>query len=139
MKDKDLYSNAHLIIAATRVLEHQDSAPPSIDAVCKALAFSLEQGLFICRKLKEMGIIDMVEGAHGLRVFIKNHTKIEEIPRDSKESKFEDELQKFKDIQREKTQQIESFQAKQEKKQKDLFAELEKKIKEDLVKKQKGP
>jgi len=137
MKDKDLYSNAHLIIAATRVLEHQDSAPPSINAVCQTLSFSLEQGLFICRKLEEMGIIDMVEGAHGIRVFIKNHTKTEEIPRDTKESKFEDELKKFKDIQKEKTQKIESFQAKQEKKQKDLFAELEKKMKADLKNKKK--
>ena len=137
MKDKDLYSNAHLIIAATRVLEHQNSASPSIDAVCQTLSFSLEQGLFICRKLKEMGIIDMVEGAYGIRVFIKNHTKIEEIPRGTKESKFEDELKKFKDTQKQKTQKIESFQAEQEKKQKNLFAELEKKIKEDLEKKKK--
>ena len=137
MKEKDLYSNAHLIIAATRVLEHQDSAPPSIDAVCRTLSFSLEQGLFISRKLKEMGIIDMVEGAHGIRIFLKDHVKIEEIPRGEKENKFEDELQKFKATQKQKTQKIESFQAEKEKKQKNLFAELEKKIKEDLEKKKK--
>jgi hypothetical protein len=137
MKDKDLYTHAHLIIAATRVLEHQDSAPPSIDAVCQTLSFSLEQALFICRKLKEMGVVDMVEGAYGIRIFIKNHAKIEEIPRGTKESKFEDELKKFKDTQKQKTQEIESFQAKQEKKQKDLFAELEKKMKADLEKNKK--
>ncbi len=135
MKDTDFYSNSHLIVAAIRILEHRKTAPPSIDDICRAISFSLEQGNLICRKLKEMGIIDVVEGAYGTRLFIKNHLKIEEIPRGTNESKLEEELKKFKDTKKDYTQKIESFQAKQAEKKKNLFAELEKKLQKELDKK----
>ena len=32
MKASDLYTNAHLIVSAIRILEHRKSAPPSVDA-----------------------------------------------------------------------------------------------------------
>ncbi|MBU4389031.1 MAG: hypothetical protein KKB23_05775, partial [Proteobacteria bacterium] len=65
MKGKDFYSEAHLVVAAIRILQHQNSAPPSIDEVCRTISLSLEQGNFVCRKLNEMNIIDVVEGAFG--------------------------------------------------------------------------
>lgn len=82
MKGKDFYSEAHLVVAAIRILEHQNSAPPSIDEVCRTISLSLEQGNFVCRKLNEMNIIDVVEGAFGTKLFIKNHLLLEEIPRE---------------------------------------------------------
>jgi len=135
MKDQDFYTNAHLIAAAIRILEHRNATPPSIDEVCQTLSFSLEHGRLICRKLQKMEIIDMVEGTYGTRLFIKNHLQIEEIPRGTKESKLGDELKKFQDSQKKFTQKIESFQAEQEKKKKNLFAEIEQKMKKELDKK----
>jgi hypothetical protein len=129
MQNSDFYSNAHLFVAAIRVLTHQNSTPPSIDQVCRTISFSLEQGNFICKKLKKVGIVDVVEGAFGTRLFIKNHLKIEEIPKGKKEDKLEESLKVFQNSRKDFTQKIESFQAKQAKKQKDLFAELEKKLK----------
>ena len=76
-----------------------------------------------------MGIIDVVEGAYENHFFIKDHLKIEEIPKGKKEDKFEDALKKFKDSRKDFSKEIESFQAKQAKKQKALFAELEEKLK----------
>lgn len=76
-----------------------------------------------------MGIIDMVEGAFGNQLFIKDHLKIEEISRDKKEDKFEEALKKFQDSKKDFSKQIESFQDKQAQKQKALFAELEEKLK----------
>ena len=61
--------------------------------------------------------------------------KIEEIPKGEKESKLEEELKKFQDAQKDLSQKIESLQAKQAKEQKNLFAELDKKLKEGLAKK----
>lgn len=131
MQKTDLYSNAHIVIAAIRVLAHQKNAPPSVEDVCQTLSFSLEQGNFICNKLEEMQIIEIVEGSYGTRLFVKNHLKIEDIPRGDKVSGLEEELKKFQSSRKDFTKKIESFQAKQAKKQKDLFAELEKKLKKE--------
>ena len=135
MQKSDLYSNAHLVVAAIRVLTHQQKAPPSVKTVCQALSFSLEHGNFICNKLAETEVIEIVEGAHGIRLFIKDHLKIEDLPKGDKVSRLEDDLKKFKDSRKDFTKKIESFQAEQAKKQKDLFAELEKKLKKEADKK----
>ncbi|OEU72415.1 MAG: hypothetical protein BA864_10205 [Desulfuromonadales bacterium C00003093] len=137
MQNIDFYSNAHLIVAAIRVLERRNSTPPSIEEVCRTISFSLEQGNLICKKLNEMGIIEVVEGAYGTRLFIKNHLAIEEIPRETKGSDLEKELKKFQNTRTNYAKKIESFQTEQAKKQKNLFAELEKRLKDSLDKKGK--
>lgn len=129
MQHPDLYSNAHLVVAAIRIFTHKNSKHPSLNEICTSLSFSLEQGNLICKKLKELGIIDVVEGAFENHLFIKDHLKIEEIPRDKKEDKLEEALKKFKDSKKDFSKKIESFQAKQAEKQKALFAELEEKLK----------
>lgn len=129
MQYPDLYSNAHLVVAAIRIFTHKNSKHPSLNEICKTLSFSLEQGNLICKKLKDLGIIDVVEGAFENHLFIKDHLKIEEIPRDKKEDKLEEALKKFKDSKKDFSKKIESFQVKQAEKQKALFAELEEKLK----------
>ena len=116
-------------MAAIRVFTHQHSRQPSIDEICRILSFSSEQGNLICKKLKDAGIVDVVEGAFENHLFIKDHLKIEEIQRDKKEDKLEDALKKFKDSRKDFSKKIESFQVKQAQKQKALFAELEEKLK----------
>ena len=76
METKDQYSQAHLVVSAIRVLDHQQSAPPSIEEVCRTLRYTLEQVYMICRKLKEIGIIEIVEGAFGTRLSIKDHAAL---------------------------------------------------------------
>ena len=134
-KKTNLYSQAHLIVAAIRVYEHLNSRPPTVDDVCRVINFSVEQGYFICRKLQEIDIIKTVEGTYGTRLFISDHLKLEDLPRDEPENKLEDDLKKFQSTQKALSQKIESFQAQQKQKKKDLFAEMEKKLKEELEKK----
>jgi hypothetical protein len=81
-----------------------------------------------------MGIVDVVEGAFGTGLFINNHIKIEEIQRGEQEDKLEAALKLFKDSKKGLTKKIASIQAKQAKKQKDLFAEIEKKLKKETDK-----
>jgi hypothetical protein len=121
MQHPDLYSNAHLVIAAIRIFTHKNSKHPSMNEICKTLSFSLEQGNLICKKLKDLGIIDVIEGAFENHLFIKNH------------------LKKFKDSKKDFSKKIESFQAKQAEKQKALFAELEEKLKKDSDKTKSSP
>ena len=134
-KQKDLYTQAHLMVAAIRVFEHSNSRPPTIDDLCRMINFSIEKGNFICRKLEELGAIEAVEGTYGTRLFVRDHLKLEDIPRGETEVTFEHELKKFHEDQKAFSQKIESFQAKQKQKKKDLFAEMEKKLKEELDKK----
>ena len=101
MQDKvdDFYSNAHLTVAAIRVCEHRHSTPPSLEEICDTLSFSIEKGSLILRKLKEMDIIDVVKGSFGDRFFIRNHLKLEDIPRGQEENKLEEELKKFHEVE----------------------------------------
>ncbi|MBW2604828.1 MAG: hypothetical protein JRE28_11020 [Deltaproteobacteria bacterium] len=139
MQNPDLYSSAHLVVAAIRIFTHKNSNHPSMNEICKTLSFSLEQGNLVCKKLKDSGIIDVVEGAFENHLFVKDHLKIEEIPRDKKEDGIEDALKKFKDSKKDFSKKIESFQAKQAEKQKALFAELEEKLKKGSNKTKPSP
>ena len=126
----DYYTQAHLITAAIRILEHQKSTPPSVEQVCTALAFSIEQGHRLCNRLKELGIIDITSGAFGTRLFIVDHLKIEKIPRGKTGSSMEAELRKFQDSQKGLEKRVETIKAEQTKKKQDLFADIEKQFKE---------
>jgi DNA-binding Lrp family transcriptional regulator len=137
MKDKsqNLYSSAHLFVSAIRVFEHQNNTPASVEDISRILKFSVERSHYLVRKLKELGIIDEIEGSYGIRLFIRDHLKIEDIPREDDGGKLEAELKKFKESQKELSHKIETIQAKQAEKKKNLFAEMEKKLKQELNKK----
>lgn len=137
MQDKqiDFYNEAHLLVAAIRIFEHLNSRPPSIEELCRSINFSIERGNFTCRKLEDIGIIAAVEGSYGARWYVADHLKIEDIPRGEPQSKMEDELKKFQDTQKAFSQKIKTLQAEQKQKKKDLFADMEKKLKEEIDKK----
>ena len=134
-KGKDLYAAAHLFVSAIRVCEHQKNTPPTLEDVSQALLMSVERSSYVCRKLKELGVIDSVKGSYGDRLFVRDHLKIEEIPRDADGTQLEAEVQKFKEAQKGLTEKIENIKAQQAQKKKDLFAEMEKKLKKELDKK----
>ncbi len=134
-KSKNFYKAAHLFVSAIRVWEYKNNTPPTLADISQILTMSIERSNYICRKLKEMGIVDSVEGSFGNRLFIRDHLKIEEIPREEDESKLEEELKKFQESQKGLSQKIENIQAEQAQKKKDLFAEMEKKLKQELDKK----
>jgi len=135
MKDSSLYSQAHLLVAAVRVLEYQRGRPPTIDEVCQMLAVSLELGNLICRKLKEMGVLDIVEGSYGIRLFIQDHLKLEEIPKTTPGDSLRAAVQQFQNSRKGMEKKVAAIKADQDDKKKSLFAELEKKLKVGLDKK----
>lgn len=134
-KSQNLYSSAHLFVSAIRVFEHQNNTPATLEDISRILKISIERSHYLGRKLKELGIIDEVEGSYGIRLFISDHLKIEDIPREDDGGKLEAELKKFKESQKELSHKIETIQAKQAEKKKNLFAEMEKKLKQELNKK----
>ncbi len=125
MKPTDIYTQSHLIVAAIRILENKLTTPPSVEQVCEAISLSLEQGNRICNRLKDLEIIDITSGAFGTRLFIVDHLKIEELPRGETGSSMEAELRKFQDSQKGLEAKVETIKAEQDKKKKDLFADIE--------------
>ena len=113
MKTKLLYKNAHLFVAAVRVLEHRKSSPPAIEDICEMLSISVEQGSYICRKLQEHQVLEMVESAYGPRLFIKDHLKLEEIPTQEQEDRLGDALKEFQSSRQQHSQKITAIQKSQ--------------------------
>ena len=135
MESRNQYHEGHLIVAAIRVLEHIHGAPPSMDQISDMLKFSPEQTGWFTRRLQEAGIIRIVESAFGDRWGIEDHLKLEELPRTTETSQMDQALKQFKAEREKISQKVESFKEQQAKKQKELFSELEKKLKKDLSKK----
>jgi len=136
-KKIDFYDEAHLLVAAIRMFNHLNSRPPTVEDLCRTINISIERGNFLCRKLEELGIIEAVAGSYGARWYIREHLRIEDIPRGEPENKLGDELKKFQDSQKALSQKFESMKAEQQQKKKNLFADMEKKLKEELEKKKR--
>ena len=131
----NLYATAHLFTAAVRVLEHRDGTPPALEAVCQLLNFSEEKGGFLLNRLKELGIVDTVQSGFNDRIVVADYLAIEDLPRDTEESRLEQELKKFKKGRNAMEEKVASIKAQQDQKKQDLFAEIEKKLKQKMDKK----
>lgn len=134
MKNKSSYEEGHLFVAALRVLEHQNNTPPEMKQISQLLKLSNEQTSLICRRLFELGIVEQVEGAFGDRWSVADHLKLEELPRDVTASQLDNEIKKFQSERSKLAEKVASIKEQQEQKKKDLFADIEKKLKKDLKK-----
>ncbi len=135
MKTSDLYNNSHLLVAGIRVFEHLHHRPPTMDEVCQLLSISLEQGNLLCRKLTDMGCLEVVEGSYGIRLFIRDHLKLEDISKEAAGESLGKAMRQFQDSRKDLENKIAAIKADQADKKKSLFAELDKKLKSGLDKK----
>ena len=136
--EKNLYASGHLFVAAVRVCDHLNGNAPMLEDICRLLNISLERAGFLLRRLTELDVVEAIQGSYGNRIFVRNHLALEEIPRDQVENKLDAELKKFQDHQRQFTERIDSMRAEQAEKKKSRFADMEKKLKEELDKKIKS-
>jgi len=135
MKPTDLYTTAHLFVAAVRVLDHQEGAPPSLESVCRMLDYSEEKGSFLLNRLKELQIVGTVKSGFNDRIVVADHLAIEALPREVEESRLEQELKKFRQGKNVMEEKVASIKAQQDQKKQDLFADIEKKLKQKMEKK----
>ncbi|MBT8339552.1 MAG: hypothetical protein HKP58_01435 [Desulfatitalea sp.] len=134
MENKSLYYEGHLFVAALRILEHQNSSPPELAQVSAMLRLSVEQTGLICRRLHESGIVELVQGAFGDRWTVADHTQLEALPKQEEVSQLDTALKKFQAERNKIAEKVESIKEQQAQKKKDLFANIEKKLKSDLKK-----
>ena len=135
MKPNDLYDTAHLFVAALRVLDHRDGLPPLLADLCRLLDYSDEKGSYLLNRFKEQGIVDTVKSGFNDRIVVADHLAIEGLPRGTEESRLEQELKKFKKGKNIMKAKVASIKAQQDQKKQDLFAEIEKKLKQKMDRK----
>ena len=107
-----------------------------MDQISKMLKYSSEQTAYIIRILEENGrILKKVEGAFEGRWTVDDFLKLEELPKDITEpTQLDSALQKFQAEKNKMAKKIEAIKEQQALKKKDLFAEIEKKLKKDIAK-----
>jgi hypothetical protein len=114
------------------VTTHNRGVPPDVEKIGQTLSLSLEESHFLCRKLQKLGIIEIVEGAFGTKLFIKNHLALETLPQTVPDTAMKNDIDKFMSQKQEQFKEVESIKAKQDQKKKDLFSEIDQKLKERL-------
>lgn len=129
------YQEAHLYVAAIRVLEHQGGGAPSLEDVCSLLKVSVESGHATVRSLKKRKILDTAEDPFSIKLMIADHLAIESIAdRKENESSLADELAQFQAKKKNMDDKVASIQAEIEKKKKDMFSDIEEKFKKEMGK-----
>lgn len=136
MKVNSPYKEAHLIVAAVRILEYRNETPPRLEDVAEMLSVSAEEVSRVCRKLKPMGIIETVEKSGEARLFIADHMRIEDIEDRTEQSPISEELEKFRKQKQSERKTIEELKTGQEQKRKKVQEEIERKLKERMSKKE---
>lgn len=131
-KRNDIYTMAHLFVSAVRVLDYTEDAPPSLEAVCQLIDCSDEKGSYLLNRLMDQGIVDTVKSGFNDRIAVVDHLAIEDLPRETEESRLEQELKKFKAGKDTMKEKVASIKAQQDQKKQDLFAEIEKKLKKKM-------
>lgn len=135
----DTYTEAHLIVAAIRILQHRNGAPPKIEEVCALLEISDEAGHTISRKLAKLGIIERLEDPFSIKLTVANHLEIEKIPRNVPEANgLAQELEKFQAKKMKADKKVADIQAEIAKKKQDMLSSIEAKFKKEMEKYKKG-
>lgn len=134
MKANSLYKEAHLIVAAIRILEYRNEAPPCLEDVAGMLSISAEEAARLCRRLGSMGIIETVEKSGETRLFIADHLRIEDIEDKPGQSSISAELEKFRRQKQNDRKTIDELKSGQEQKRKKIQEEIERKFKDSLSK-----
>jgi uncharacterized protein YlxW (UPF0749 family) len=76
-----------------------------------------------------------VEGNFGMKLFVEDHLRIEEIPRGEKKNDLAQELAQFQKKQQNQNKKVEAIQEELARKRHEKFAEIEAKLKKELLKK----
>jgi DNA-binding transcriptional regulator GbsR (MarR family) len=134
----DIYSQAHLFVAATRVFEYLNNQPPSLRGLRDLLQVSEEELSRISRRLEEAGAIQIIMSGGEARFSLRDHLKIEEFPRSMEAPRMEEEISLFKTKQESRLKEIEQSLSKKGDKS-SIFSELEKALKDPSSVKKKNP
>lgn len=127
------YDEAHLFIAAIRILQHKKLCAPPIEEVCSLLDISVESGHALCRKYEKLGIVELFEDPFSLKLAVANHLEIEKLPKEiQNENSLARELEQFMAKKKDLDKKVETIQAELEAKKKNMFKDIEEQFKKKM-------
>ena len=138
MEKMDTYTEAHLFVAAVRILHHQQGKPPKLEDVCSMVQISTEAGHALCRKLEKLDIVKIFQDPFSINLTVANHLQLEQLPREEQDKDaLAREIEKFQQKKQSSDQKIAAIQAEMKKKKQDMFADLEARFKKEMNKQKK--
>ena len=131
-EEKSIYQEAHLLAAALRVFVHQEGRQPMPEELAAFLGRSLENVLHVCHKMEEMGIVETVPSAFKNVLYLRDHTRIEELAQAGEGPSVSERLKEVEQEKQERAGTIEKMfsPAYADEKKKDLFADLQAQLKQ---------
>ena len=131
MKKMSPYEEAHLLVAAIRVLEFQNKKSPGYGEIAGLLGINIEKVGLLCKRMEAEGIVQLVAGPfETTHLIIADHCGIEELPREAAENRMAEEIREFKEKSKNAFEEkVKAAAEEKRKKEKELFAELERKLK----------
>ncbi len=134
----DPYTEAHLFVAAIRLLHYKKQSPPAIEEVCETLNVSVEAALSVCRKLQKHSIVTISEDPFSIKLGIDNHLEIEKLPREQEDGdSLSKDLEKFMAKKKDMDKKVEAIQAGIQKKKQDLHSDIEARLRQEMNKMKK--
>lgn len=127
------YHEAHVFVAAIRLVEFRKKGAPTMEEVCSMLEISMESGHALGRKLKKLGVVELSEDPFTVRLSVADHLQIEKIEKKQDERNgLAKELESFKAKKKDMDKKVEEIQAELARKRKDLFSNMEQKLKKEI-------
>ena len=103
------YHQGHLVVAATRVLEHRGEKPPTMEEIGQLLGISHEVVGAVARALAARGIVKIHMTPFDTRVEVADHTALEALPREGTGAAMQSEIEAFHRRQQEKQEKMEKL------------------------------
>jgi hypothetical protein len=131
MPKKPPYEDAHLVVAAVRVLCHSEPKPPTPEDIARLLNLPNEFVRSLVVSLGDLNILRVMESPFEMRVELGDYTLIETLPRGSDTPSIKDELDSFVERKKKEVQEAEKMFTPDEieKKKKEKLARLEDEMK----------
>src|SRR5262245_26461463 len=88
-------AQAHIVVAAVRVLVHKTGRPPAIEEVAELLGWSRELCGHLCRGLEAKGMLTTLKSPFDVRLEVADHTLIDALPVEDTGPGLKDEVEAF--------------------------------------------
>ena len=100
---------AHLLVAAVRVLAHKTGRPPSVEEVGELLGWSRELVGHLSRALEAQGILQALTSPFDLRLEVADHLAIEKLPVADTGPGLRDEVDAFHEQFKKKQEELQNL------------------------------
>jgi hypothetical protein len=126
------YKEAHLLVAAVRVLEYRHQRPPALEQIAELLSMSTEEAGRLCRKSEAAGIIETLEKSGEIRIFISDHRRIDNLSDQAEDTGLSAELEKFRKQKQAERKTLDELRTCQADKRKKMHEQIERRLKTQL-------